>query len=140
MNKKEENENDTNVTRNRQKEAFLLSLERGISITDSCEAAKISRMTVWRWRKKYKGFDNKILLVIDSRTQSVEDALYASSLKGNVIAQIFWLKNRAKERWKDKFEQKVEVEGELKIIDAKKKLISKLDSLATKKRERRNTK
>lgn len=136
MNKKEENEDVTNVTRNRQKEAFLLSLERGTSITEACENARISRMTVWRWRKKYKGFDSKVLLVIDSRTQSMEDALYASGLKGNVIAQIFWLKNRAKDRWKDKFEQKVELEGELRITDAKKKLISKIDELSKRKRRR----
>ena len=101
MNKKEEAKNETNVTRNRQKEAFLVSIEKGASISDSCEAAHVSRTTIWRWRKIYKGFDNKILSIIDSRTQTVEDALYASALKGNVTAQIFWLKNRAKERWSD---------------------------------------
>lgn len=44
---------------------------------------------------------------------------------------------------KDKFpteKRKIEVEGELKIIDAKKKLISKLDSLASQKRKRQNIK
>ena len=49
-----------------------------------------------------KEFDNKVNAIIDSRTQTVEDALYASALKGNVIAQIFWLKNRAKDRWSDR--------------------------------------
>ena len=37
-------------------------------------------------------------------------------------------------------EHKLKFEGELKIINAKKKLISKLDSLAAKKRERRDIK
>jgi len=101
MNGKDEGKVETIETRNRQKEAFLLSLERGASITDSCEAAHVSRATIWRWRKRSKGFNNKTLSIIDSRTQSVEDALYASALKGNVIAQIFWLKNRASDRWKD---------------------------------------
>lgn len=132
--------NLTNLTRNRQKEAFLKSLSLGSSISEFAEAAGVTRVTIWLWRKKYKGFDDKVLSIIDSRTQSVEDALYASAIKGNVVAQIFWLKNRGKDRWKDKFEQKVEVEEELKIIDTKKKLISKLDSLAIKKRERRDIK
>lgn len=92
--------NETNETKKRQKEAFLKSLESGATIKDSCEAAGISRVTAWRWRKS-KQFKAKVLAIIDSRTQTVEDALYASALKGNVIAQIFWLKNRASDRWKD---------------------------------------
>jgi len=101
MNKKETAKNETIETKNRQKEAFLVSLERGSSISESCEAAHVSRATIWRWRKRSKGFNNKTLSIIDSRTQSVEDALYASALNGNVVAQIFWLKNRASDRWKD---------------------------------------
>jgi hypothetical protein len=102
LNKEETAKNETNVTRNRQKEAFLISVEKGSSISESCEAAHVSRTTIWRWRKKWKGFDHKILSIIDSRTQTIEDALYATALKGNVVAQIFWLKNRAKDRWSDK--------------------------------------
>lgn len=101
MNKKETAKNATNATRNRQKEAFLISIGRGSSISESCEAAHVNRTTVWRWREKYKAFGNKVLFVLDSRTQTVEDVLYASALKGNVHAQIFWLKNRASDRWKD---------------------------------------
>jgi len=95
------------------KEAFLESLEGGVSISDACKSANVSRNTIWEWRKKSKRFDNKVSSIIDSRTQSVEDALFASALKGNVIAQIFWLKNRAKDRWKDKFEY--DIPGEIKV-------------------------
>jgi len=101
MNKRDEAKIETIETRNRQKRAFLISIDRGASITESCEAAHVGRATIWRWRKRSKGFNNKVLAIIDSRTQSVEDALYSSCLKGNVIAQIFWLKNRASDRWKD---------------------------------------
>jgi len=132
--------NLTNLTKNRQKEAFLESLKSGVSISDACKAVNLSRDTIWRWRKKYKGFNNKILSIIDSRTQTVEDALYANALNGNVTAQIFWLKNRAKERWKDRYEHTEKIEGELRITNAKKKLISKLDSLAAKRRKRQSNK
>lgn len=122
------------------KEAFLKSLEMGVSITDACVAANVSRNTIWEWRKRSKRFNNKVNSIIDSRTQSMEDALYANGLKGNVIAQIFWLKNRSQDRWKDKFEGEVEIKGELKITDAKKRLIDELDILAAKKRKRKNNK
>lgn len=92
--------NETNETKKRQKEAFLKSLEGGATIKDSAEAAGVSRVTAWRWRNS-KTFKKKVLAIIDSRTQTVEDALYATALKGNVIAIIFWLKNRASDRWKD---------------------------------------
>ncbi|GAI99699.1 unnamed protein product, partial [marine sediment metagenome] len=52
----------------------------------------------------------KINSIIDSRTQSMEDALYASGIKGNVAAQIFWLKNRAKDRWSDRTTHEVALE------------------------------
>lgn len=35
----------------------------------------------------------------------VENALYESAVKGNLGAQVFFLKNRASDRWKDKTEQ-----------------------------------
>ena len=95
------------------KEAFLESLEGGVSISDACKAANISRNTIWEWRKKSKRFDKKVNSIIDSRTQSVEDALFSSAVKGNVAAQIFWLKNRAKDRWKDKFEY--DIPGDINV-------------------------
>jgi len=100
MNKRDEARIETNETKRLQKEAFLKSLERGVTVKDAAEAAGVSRVTAWRWRKS-KTFLMKVLAIIDSRTQTVEDALYATALKGNVIAQIFWLKNRASDRWKD---------------------------------------
>lgn len=113
MNKREEAKNSTISTRNRQKRAFLESLKSGVTIKDASEAAGIDRTTVWLWRKKWKGFDNKIYSIIDSRTQTVEDALYGSALSGNVTAQIFWLKNRARDRWSDRYEH--DIPGEIKV-------------------------
>ncbi|MBA7702870.1 hypothetical protein ES703_111645 [subsurface metagenome] len=110
MNKKETAKNSTISTRNRQKRAFLESLKSGVTIKEASDAAGIDRTTVWLWRKKWKGFDNKIFSIIDSRTQTVEDALYGSALKGNVTAQIFWLKNRAKDRWSDRTTHEVTLE------------------------------
>ena len=130
--------NVTNVTRNRQKRAFLESLEKGVSIKEACDYAGVSRMTIWRWRKIYLGFNNKVLLIIDSRTQTVEDALYMNAVNGNITAQIFWLKNRAKERWSDRFEHSEELKGEITITDARQKILSRINSIASRKRKNRN--
>ncbi len=95
---------EKNEKRNLQKKTFLKSLEQGTSIIKACKSADIAVVTAWRWRRDNKDFDEKVLAIIESRTQVVEDALYVGASKGNVIAQIFWLKNRAKDRWKDKQE------------------------------------
>ena len=100
--------NVNNVRKKRQKKAFLESLANGTSIVKAATAAGITIMTIWRWRKESKDFDDAVLSIIDSRTQTVEDALYKNTIKGNVVAQIFWLKNRAGNRWKDRQEQTVE--------------------------------
>ena len=97
----------------KQKETFLESLKRGTSITKASDAAGIDYSTVWLWRKKSKSFNNKVLAVLEGRTQIVEDSLYMNAIKNNVVAQIFWLKNRGKGRWKDKFEHDI---NEHKVI------------------------
>jgi hypothetical protein len=94
--------NEKNEKKKRQKEVFLKSLLNGTSIVKACQAADIGVATAWRWRKNSKAFDDKVLAVFESRTQVAEDALYKNVLKGNVVAQIFWLKNRAQDRWKDR--------------------------------------
>jgi len=89
-------------------ESVLDSLAKGSSFLKACKAADIDQATFWRWRQKDKELDQQVIQVLDSRTQTVEDALYAGATKGNVVAQIFWLKNRAGNRWKDRQEQTVE--------------------------------
>jgi len=94
-------------------EAFLRTLESGATFDKSCQAAGTNRTTIWKWRKENPEFDEKVNEVLDSRTQAMEDSLYNSGMKGNVVAQIFWLKNRSGGRWKDK--QEIEHSGEMKL-------------------------
>lgn len=89
-------------------ESILKSLSQGSSFLKACKAADIDQSTFWLWRQADKELDQKVFQVLDSRTQTIEDALFSSGVKGNVIAQIFWLKNRASIRWKDRQEQAVE--------------------------------
>ena len=110
-------ENETNATRIK-KETFLKSLEKGTSISNACNAADINRVTAWRWRNGSKKFNEKVLVILDSRTQIIEDALFKAGLKGNVTALIFWLKNRSRDRWRDRYDQNVSGDLDIKIVSA----------------------
>ena len=95
------------------KEYFLKSLDNGVSITKASEAAGITRVTIWQWRKDDIEFDNEVNSILDSRIQIVEDALFLNATEakksGDTIAQIFYLKNRSKGRWKDKTEADIDI-------------------------------
>lgn len=102
-------------------EAILESFAKGASVVKACNEANITWNTFYKWRRSYKRFDKKVVDVLNSRTQVVEDALFKSALGGNVVAQIFWLKNRASDRWKDRYNQEISgnVEFVVKLPDDK---------------------
>ncbi len=99
------------------KETVLKSLENGVTMTKACIAAGTNKVTIWRWRKEDQEFDDAILSILDSRVQVVEDALFVNATSntkaGDTTAQIFFLKNRSKGRWKDK--QEIEHSGKLEL-------------------------
>jgi len=90
---------------------FIKSLESGVSVLRACKTAGIDYATIWRWRKRYPEFDEQIKSIMDSRTQIVEDSLFINATRGNLGAQIFWLKNRSQGRWQDV--QNIKVKGKL---------------------------
>jgi transposase-like protein len=96
--------------------AILKSLQKGASIHDACRGAGIDVVSFWRWRKADPKLDEIVKTMYDSRVQIVEDALYKGALEGNVTSQIFFLKNRATNRWRDSHEIKGEGFGDTKII------------------------
>ena len=139
--KEKKNSIDSIVLRQKRQEAFLKSLEGGVSVLKASKEASIDYKTIWNWRKDDKKFNNEVMAILDSRIMIVEDALFLSAVKGNLGAQIFWLKNRAKDRWKDKFEADIDLTlmkgidyDEFKIIkgmtkDDRRMLIKKLSKI-----------
>jgi len=67
-------------------------LAKGGGIGNACEAAGITSMSLWRWRKKYPRIDRYMESLTEHRVQLVEDSLYKAALKGNTPAQMFFLK------------------------------------------------
>ena len=66
--------------------------------------------TFYEWKKKYPKFSEVLKKNKEVVDLEVENALLKSALSGNITAQIFWLKNRRKQQWRDKVE--VETNGE----------------------------
>ena len=81
------------------KDVILASLQNGASFSQSVKAAGIDYMTFWRWRQKDAEFEDAVHRIDDVRTKIIEDALYAKAVGGHPTAMIFWLCNRARQRW-----------------------------------------
>ena len=76
----------------------------------------IDTSTLWDWRKANTTISNAIKKGREVVDYEVENALLKSALEGNTTAQIFWLKNRRKQQWRDKVEYSND-NGELNKLD-----------------------
>lgn len=83
------------------KRIIIESLRNGATKTKACAEANIERMTFYRWMTISKSFRRRIEEAIEGQIGTVEDALYKAAVEGNVVAQKFFLCNRASDRWKD---------------------------------------
>ena len=89
---------------------------RGLGPTQIARALGVSWSTIDRNRKRSEEFDDVIKRGKARGVQMVTDALMQSATEGNVTAQIFYLKNRDTENWKDRTD--VNVATKVSISDA----------------------
>jgi len=61
----------------------------------------ISRSTFYEWKKKYPAIADALKNGKELPDYNVQNALYRNALAGDTTAQIFWLKNRRSDKWKD---------------------------------------
>lgn len=78
----------------------------------------VSYSTLKDWKNKYSAILTALKKGKEVVDYEVENALLSSALEGNTTAQIFWLKNRRPDKWRDK--QKEETD---------KTALDKLDSI-----------
>ena len=69
----------------------------------------VSRKTLSAWKVKYKDVAETLAEGKEVADYRVENALYSKCLKGNVRAAEFWLKNRQREKWRDRPDLSTEV-------------------------------
>ena len=62
----------------------------------------IATCTFYDYKNKYPEFSKAIKKGKEVVDFEVENALLKSALDGNITAQIFWLKNRKTNKWRDK--------------------------------------
>lgn len=84
----------------------------------------IGLTTLKEWRQKEPTIQSVLKKGREVVDYEVENALLKSALEGNTTAQIFWLKNRRKQQWRDKIEYSSD-NGELNKLDELLKEIKK---------------
>lgn len=72
----------------------------------------ISTTSLYVWKNKYPAFAKALEQGKDVVDRKVENALLKKALQGNVTAQIFWLKNRKPEEWRDRTEKNTAMDAE----------------------------
>ena len=62
----------------------------------------IGTTTLYRWKEEHREIREVLKETKEVADRNVENALYEAALKGNITAQIFWLKNRKPKDWREK--------------------------------------
>lgn len=92
------------------KEENLLLLEGwardGLTDEQIAKNIGITVSTFYEWKKKYSEISESLKKGKEVVDYQVENALLSSALEGNTTAQIFWLKNRRPDKWRDKQKRK----------------------------------
>lgn len=74
----------------------------GLSDVQIAKNLGISLSTFYKWKKDFSEFSESIKRSKEIADYEVENALFKKAKMGDVTAQIFWLKNRRPDKWRDK--------------------------------------
>ena len=89
----------------------------GLTDEQIAHNAGITAATLYEWKKKYPEISEALKKGKEVVDFEVENALLQTALSGNVAAQIFWMKNRKPDKWRDKPETQDDKEnGNLKKL------------------------
>lgn len=77
----------------------------------------VNPATLYDWKNKFPKISEALKKGKEIVDYQVENALLASALDGNTTAQIFWLKNRKPNAWRDKPDERSAESQGVQIID-----------------------
>ena len=73
----------------------------GLTDEDIARNMRIAVSTLYDWKNKYSEISEALKKGKEVVDYQVENAMLKSALEGNTVAQIFWLKNRRPDKWRD---------------------------------------
>lgn len=76
-------------------------VKQGATDEDIYRRLGIGKQTFYDYKNRHADFADLLKKNYEYCTDQVENALFQKALKGNVIAQIFWLKNRRPDKWRE---------------------------------------
>lgn len=86
---------------------------QGLTKAEIAHNMGISRDAFCDWRKKSSLIVDAIKKGEEDAIDKVENALFSAACSGNITAQIFFLKNRRPDAWKDKRENEISGNGKM---------------------------
>jgi len=81
-----------------------------------CKKMGVGYSTLQAWKAKYQDIQDSLKMGKETVDYAVENALFRNAMSGDTTAQIFWLKNRRRDRWRDKPQDEDRQKEEVKII------------------------
>ena len=74
----------------------------GLTDEQIAQNCGITASTLYDWKKRFPDISKALKKGKEVVDYQVENALLQSALDGNTTAQIFWLKNRRPDKWREK--------------------------------------
>lgn len=88
-------------------QVILEGISNGNTMTYVCNLLDITRMTEWNYRQSHPEYARRLSEALERRIEIVEDSLFAKAVGGDVVAQKFFLTNRASKQWRNIQEHQV---------------------------------
>ena len=88
----------------------------GLTDEQLAEQCRISVSTLYAWKNSYPEISEALKRGKEVVDYQVEKALLQKALCGDVTAQIFWLKNRKPDKWRDKPEKVERSDDETGVV------------------------
>lgn len=89
----------------------------GLTDEQIAHNCNINRQTLYDWKKKYPDISDTLKKGKEVVDYQVENALLKSALDGNTTAQIFWLKNRKPDKWREKQQEPSNDNEKVVLVD-----------------------
>ena len=88
----------------------------GLTDEQIAENIGITATTLYEWKNRFPEISEALKKGKEVVDYQVENALLNKALGGDTAAQIFWLKNRRPDKWRDKPVEKTDVDDEVKVV------------------------